>query len=125
MYELPRTVQSGIHATEIDQQTDHGHADSCWLVILQLILEDLASLAAPGHCIDVDIREVHSLLSVGVPRKDWSFVFKHQFQELVLDIFAPQRDTVFFLEVPNLVARVDRANGAIRLSSCTDRRAGG
>jgi hypothetical protein len=125
MEELPRTVQSGIHATEIDQQTDHGHADSCGLVILQLVLEDLAGLAAPGHSINVDIREIHSLLSVGVPRKDWCFVFKHQLQELILDVFAPQWNTIFFLEVSNLVARVDRANRAICLSSCTDRRAGG
>lgn len=33
-----RTVQSSVHATEIDQQTDHSHIDSRRFVVLQFIL---------------------------------------------------------------------------------------
>lgn len=84
-----RTVQGSVHATEIDQQTDHSHIDSRRFVVLQFILKNLAGLAATGHCIDVDIREVHSLLPVGIPRKNGCLILKDQLQELVLDIFAP------------------------------------
>lgn len=120
-----RTVQRCVHATEIDQQTDHRHANSRRLIILQLVLENLARLATPRHCVDVDVCEIHILLTIGVPREDRRLVFKDKLEELVLDIFAPQRDAILLLEMSDLVARVNRANRAVCLASRTDRRAGG
>lgn len=101
------TVEGGVHATEIDQQTNHRHADGRRLIILQLILQDLACFAAPRHGIDVDVGKVHILLAVGVPREDGRLVLKNKLQKLVLDVLAPQRDAILLFQMSNLVARVD------------------
>ena len=59
-----RTIERGIHPAKIHQQTHHRHANSSRLIILQLILENLARLATPGHRIHVNIREIHALLLI-------------------------------------------------------------
>ena len=117
------TIESRIHATEVDQQTNHSHANSCRLVILQLVLENFACLAAPGHGIDVDVREVTVLLAIRVSREHGGLILEDEFEKLVLNIFAPQRDAILLLQMSYLVSRVDRANRAIGLTSGTDRRA--
>lgn len=95
--EKGRTVQRRVHATEIDQQTDHRHANGRGLIILQFILEDLARLAAPRHRVNVNVGKIQVLLAVGVPREDWGLVLENELEELVLNIFAPQGDAILLL----------------------------
>ena len=119
-----RTIERGIHPPKIHQQTHHGHTNSSRLIILQLILENLARLATPGHRIHVNIREIHALLVIRLPRKHLGRVLEHQLQELVLDVLAPQRNAILLLEMLDLIARVDRPDCPICLSSRTDRHIG-
>ena len=83
------TVEGGVHATKIDQQANHSHADRGRLVILQLVFQNLASLAAPRHGVDVDVRKVYLFTTFGVSRESRCLVLKDKLEKLVLDIFAP------------------------------------
>ena len=118
------TVKGCVHAPKIHQQTHHCHADSSGLIILQLVFQDLTSLAAPCHRVDVDIGKVQVLLSVGVSGEYCGLVLEDKFEELVLDILAPEGDAILLLQLSNLVSGVDGPNRAICLASRTDRRAG-
>lgn len=103
------TVQSGVHTANIDQQTDHGHADSSALIFLlqQLLLKDLTALAAPGHGVDVNLGEGVSFRAIAEFGEALGLVVEDELEEIILNIFAPERDAVFFLEVSDLVARID------------------
>lgn len=72
------TVKGCVHAPKIHQQTHHCHADSSGLIILQLVFQDLTSLAAPCHRVDVDIGKVHILFAIGVSCEDGRFVLKDE-----------------------------------------------
>lgn len=121
---MERTIQRSIHPPKVHQQTNHSHTNSSRFIILQLILQDLACFATPRHSIHINIRKIHPLLPIRLPRKHLRPVLKHQLQKLVLDVLAPQRNAIFLLEVLDLVARVDGADGAIGLASCADRDVG-
>jgi hypothetical protein len=115
------TVESGIHPSKVDQQTNHGHVDCRLFITLKLILEDLASLAALSHSININIRKIQILLSIRPAGEDWGLVLKDKLKELELNIFAPQRDTVLLLQMSNLVSRIDRPYRPVRLASRTNR----
>jgi hypothetical protein len=83
------TVEGCVHATKVDQQTNHSHANRSRLVILQLVLQNFAGLATPRHGVDVNVREVAVLLAIGVSREHGGLILKDEFEELVLDVFAP------------------------------------
>ena len=118
------TIERSIHPPKIHQETHHRHTNSSRLIILQLILENLARLATPGHRIHVDIREIHARLLIRLPRKHLGRVLEHQLQELVLDVLAPQRNAILLLEMLDLVARVDGPDCPVCLPSRTDRHIG-
>lgn len=114
------TVESGIHPSEIDQQANHSHADSCLFIVLKFVLQDLARLATPSHSVDVDVRKIQVFLSIWPTGKDLSLVFEDELEELILDVLAPQRNAVFLLEMSNLISGVDRPDSAVRLTPNTD-----
>lgn len=74
----------------------------------EFVSQDLASLAAPCHGINVEIGKallcnLARFITVG---EDGFVVIEHGFEELVLNVLAPQRLAVVFLEVLHLVAAV-------------------
>lgn len=102
----PLTIQGGIHPADIDKQADHGHDDGRRHVLRELLFEDLAALAALGHCIDVDLSKREPFLAIRVPCEDLLFIVKDQTQELVLNVLSPERNPILFLQMPNLVSRI-------------------
>lgn len=48
------TIESGVHAADVDQKANHGHAHCTRTIREQLLLENFACLAASGHGVDVD-----------------------------------------------------------------------
>lgn len=52
------TVESGVHASNIDQKTNHGHVLGGFAITEQFVAQDFAGLGASGHCIDVEVGEV-------------------------------------------------------------------
>jgi len=86
---LGEEVQCCIHASHVDKQADHGHGDGRVKVLLELLLEDLAALAALGHCIDVDFGKRVALFIVRVACKDAMLILEDHVEEVVLDVFAP------------------------------------
>lgn len=113
------TVQRGVHPTDIDQQTHHGHVHGRRALRQQLVLQDLAAFAALGHGIEVDVGEgVRGPgLRLRLLREDLLVVLKDQLEEVVLDVLAPQRDAVILLEVLDLVPTVDRRHAAICIAA--------
>src|SRR4051812_31096540 len=57
------TVEGGVHAANVDQEADHGHADGSVAITKQLVTKDLAALAAPRHSVNVEVGE--ALLALG------------------------------------------------------------
>lgn len=114
------TIESRVHPPKIHQQTNHSHTNRRWLIILQLVLEDLTRLATPRHSIHIDIREIHALLPIRLPRKHLVLVLEHQPQKLILDVLAPQRDPVLLFQMLDLVARVHGADCPVCLASGAD-----
>jgi hypothetical protein len=74
---------------------------------LKLILQNLASLAALSHSIDINIGKIQILLPIGPAGEDRGLVLEDKLKELELDIFAPQGDAVLLLQMPNFVSRID------------------
>lgn len=75
----------------------------------QLVPENLARLAAPGHRIDVHVREV--LLGLGgvvAVCEHGSGVVEHSLEEIILDVSPPQGFAIIFLEVLDLIAGMER-----------------
>lgn len=54
-----------------------------------------------------------SVVSFG---KDCGVIFEDTFEKVQLYIFPPKRYAIFFLQMPYLVPRIYRANGAIGIS---------
>jgi hypothetical protein len=115
------TIQCGVHAPYIDQQTHHGHVDGRRPLRQQLVLQYLAALAALSHCVQVDVCERVSRfrLSSGLVRlgEDLLLVLEDILQKVELDVFAPERYAVLLLQVPDLVARIHRRDTAIGIAS--------
>ena len=103
---LGEEVQGGVHAAHVDQQAHHGHVDGGRPLRQQLVLEDLAALAALGHGVQVDVGKGEALVAVHLG-EDALLVIEDVLEEVVLDVLAPQRDAVVLLEVADLVARID------------------
>ncbi len=72
----------------------------------QLLLQDLTSLAALSHGVYVYLCEGVVLRAIAVLRETPRLVRKDQIEEVVLNVFAPQRYAIFLLEVSYLVSRV-------------------
>ena len=51
--------------------------------------------------------------AVGHQGEDGGCILEHGAQKGILDIFSPQRYSVVFLQMANLVARVDGADGTV------------
>ena len=102
------TVQCRVHATQIHQQAHHCHI-LCGLMLSQkLISQDLASLAAPCHRINVQIgkgllRYLLRLVAVG---EDSLVVLKDRLKKLILDVLPPEWLPVVLLEMLHLIAAV-------------------
>jgi len=118
------TVERRVHAAHVDQQTHHGHVDGGRALRQQLVLEDLAALAALGHGIEVDVgKRVHGPgLRVRLLGEDGLVVLEHELEEIVLDVLAPQRDAIVLFQVLDLVAAVDRRHAAVRIAARRRRR---
>ncbi len=75
----------------------------------QLIFQNLAGLATPGHCIDIQIRE--RLLRPGrliAIREHLLLIIKDGLQEIILNVSPPQRLSIILLQVLNLIPRINR-----------------
>lgn len=112
---LREEVQSRVHPANVDQETDHGHVMGSLSIDLQSVLEDLACLGASGQAVDVDLGKVATRLSITDSGENGFGVLDDNPQELVLDFLSPKRCSVRLLDMPDLAARVDRANCPIRL----------
>jgi hypothetical protein len=84
------TVESRIHPSDVDEQTDHCHALGRVPIAEELVAQNLAGLAAPRHGVDVQVGEVlgRSVRFVRV-REDIKFVIEDLLEEVVLDVLAP------------------------------------
>lgn len=114
---LQLTVQGGVHAADIDQQTHHGHVDGGGALRQQLVLKDLAAFAALGHRIEVYVGESVARGAVGNLVEDAGLVIEDVTQEVVLDVLAPERHAIFLLQVADLVARVYRGDAAVSIAA--------
>lgn len=101
------TVKCSVHATNIDQQANHGHADRSFGILQQLLFEYLAALAALGHGIDVDFGKGETRRAIAVLGETLCLVIEDKLQEVVLDVLAPKGNAIFLLQVSDLVAGVD------------------
>ena len=84
----------------------------------ELVSQDLACLTTPSHGIDIHIgkgllADGFRFVAVGEAN---SLVFEDALEKVVLDILAPQRFTIIFLQVSQLIPTID---GGI---CCTSRR---
>lgn len=110
-----RTVEGGVHATNVDQEADHGHALRSLAITKQLVSKDLAGLAAPGHGVDVEVGKAllaQAVLLVAVG-EDGQVVVKDGSEEVELYVPAPERLAVLLLEMPDLADGVAVGPGAI------------
>jgi hypothetical protein len=107
---IERTVQSGIHAAQINQQAHHCHVLCRLMLSQELISQDLASLATPGHRVNIEIGKglLGDLLRLVAVGENSLVVLKHGFEKLVLDILPPERLSVVLLEMLHLVAAIHR-----------------
>jgi hypothetical protein len=121
---LGEEIERRVHAADVDQQTHHGHVDGGRALRQQLVLEDLAALAALGHGVEVDVgkRVRRPGLRLRLLGEDGLVVLEDELEEVVLDVLAPQRDAVVLLEVLDLVAAVHRRHAAVRVAARRRRR---
>lgn len=98
------TVQSRVHPAYIDQQTDHSHVESLRPLSQELVLQNLATFAALGHRIQVDIGERMAEAAIAPLVKHPLVIFKNSLEKVILYVFPPERDAILFLEVSNLVS---------------------
>ena len=84
---------------------------------MQLVLQDFARLATSRHGIKVNIGKGGIASAVRISREDRRLVFKHQLQELILDILAPERNPVVLLEMFDFVSRIYRPDRAVSLAT--------
>lgn len=111
------TVERGVHAPDVDQQAHHGHVDCSRALRQQLVFEDLAALAAFCHGIQIDVCKGMATGRVGLLGEDALVILEHELEEVVLNVLAPQRDTVVLFEMLDLVAAVDGRNAPIRIAA--------
>ena len=112
-----RTVQRRVHPANIDQQTDHCHVDSRRPIRQELILQYLATLGTPRHCLQVDVSKGITVAAVRDPVKDGSVVREDGAQEIILNVLPPQWFPVIFLQVTDLVARVHGRYASVWIAS--------
>jgi hypothetical protein len=123
---LGEEVERRVHAADVDEQAHHGHVDGGRALRQQLVLEDLAALAALGHGVEVDVgkRVRRAGLRLRLLREDGPVVLEDELEEVILDVLAPQRDAVVLLEVLDLVAAVHRRHAAVGVAARRRRRRG-
>ena len=91
------TIQCRIHPPHVDQQAHHGHCQRTVDILQELLLQDLATLAALRHGVDVDLGERPALTPVAVLGEALGVVVEDQTKEVVLDVLPPQWDAVLLL----------------------------
>jgi hypothetical protein len=103
-----RTVEGSVHATNVDQEADHCHSLGGLAITQQLVAKDLAGLAAPGHGVDVEVGKAllaQPILLVAVC-EFLCVIVEDGFEEIELDVFAPERFAIVLFEVHDLADRV-------------------
>jgi hypothetical protein len=108
MGQVIRTVERRVHATEIDEQTHHCHVLRRFVLGQQLVSQDLARLATPGHRVDIEIGKglLRDLIRLIAVCEDGPVVLKHCLEKLILDVLPPERLSVVLLKMLYLVATV-------------------
>ena len=111
------TVEGGVHAADVDEQTHHGHVDGGRAYAQQLVLQDLAALAALGHGIEVDVGKGVSAGAVRLLGEDALVVLEDELEEVELDVLAPQGNAIVLLEVLDLVPAVDGRHAPVGIAA--------
>jgi hypothetical protein len=113
------TIQRRVHPPHVDQQTHHGHIHSRGPLCQKLVLEYLAALAAVRHGVEVDVSEAEKLLvsRFGLLVEDLLRIFEDMAQKIILYVLAPERDTIVFFQMANLVARIDRRHATVGIAA--------
>ena len=119
---LGEEVERRIHAADVDQQAYHGHVDGGRALGEQLVLEDLAALAALGHGIEVDVGKSVAAGAVRLLGEDAAVILEDELEEVELDVLAPQRDAVVLFQVFDLVAAIDGRHAAVGIAARCRRR---
>jgi hypothetical protein len=112
-----RTVESRVHATNVDEQTHHRHVDGGGTLRQQLVLENLAALAALCHGVEVDVGKRVAGCAVRLLGEGVCVVLEDELEEVVLDVLAPERDAVIFFEMLDFVAAVDGRDAAVGVAA--------
>lgn len=99
MWTGQHTIESCVHAPNVDQKADHGHPFGGIPITKQFVAQDFAGLAAPGHCVDVKVGEAlladgFGLIAVG---EDLLVVIEDGLEEVILDVLPPERLAIVFL----------------------------
>ena len=111
------TSQGSVHAPDVDQQTHHGHVDGSRALSQQLVLQDLAALAALGHGIEVDVGKRVAAGAVGLLGEDALVVLEDELEEVELDVLAPQRDAIVLLQMLDLIPTVDGRHAPVGIAA--------
>lgn len=111
------TVQRSVHPPNVYQQAHHGHVDGRRSLRHQFVLEDLAAFAAVRHGIEIYICKGVFFRAIRFV-EDALLVFKDMSEEIVLDVFAPERNAVIFFQMPDLISRVYGRYAPIRIAAC-------
>ena len=119
---VSRTIERCVHAADVDQQAHHGHVDGGRALGEQLVLEDLAALAALGHGVEVDVGKRVAARAIRLLGEDAAVILEDELEEVELDVLAPQRDAVVLFEVLDLVAAVDGRDAAVGIAARRRRR---
>lgn len=108
MGQVIRTIERRVHATEIDEQAHHRHILRRFVLSQQLVSQDLARLATPGHRVDIEISKglLGDLIRLIAVCEDSPVVLKHGLEKLILDVLPPERLSVVLLKMLYLVAAV-------------------
>jgi len=98
------TVECGVHAANVDEEADHGHALRSIAITKQLVSKDLAGLATPRHGVDVKVGEalLSDLIWLVAVGEDLQVVIKDGLEEVVLDVLSPERFAILLFEMPDL-----------------------
>lgn len=103
------TIKGCVHPPHVHQQTHHSHIQRIGPLAHELVPQNFARLAAPGHGIDVHVRKGAFLPPVIAIRKDVFRICKDRLQELELNILPPKRYTVGLLQMLDLASGEKRS----------------
>jgi len=98
------TVECGVHPTNVDEETNHGHALGGIAITKQLVAQDFAGLAAPRHGVDVEVGKtlLANLFGFVAVGEDLILVVEDGLEKVVLDILAPEGLAIVLFEMSDL-----------------------